>query len=166
MVAHSLTPTDEADGQRLRCQGVRWVDQRLTRSASSTTTLAQITGGPGSIVFHSFVGGIGAANLSWLERNFAITVDGEPTPQIVATGTEDWFDSGWYFNGRRDYNTSFHSYVGTNQPAGNTNAVGMATDLWSKWGGVPFTTSAVIKSLPEPACTTGDTLCWCLLYYQ
>jgi hypothetical protein len=41
---------------------------------------------------------------------------------------------GWvprYFNGRRVYNTSFHSYVGTNQPAGNMNAVGMATDLWS-----------------------------------
>jgi hypothetical protein len=29
-----------------------------------------------------------------LERNFSVTVDGEPTPQIVATGTEDWFDSG------------------------------------------------------------------------
>ena len=77
-----------------------------------------------------------------------------------------WFDSGWYFNGRRDYNTSFHSYVGTNQPAGNVNTVGMATDLWSKWGGVPFTTSAVVRSLPEAGCTTGDTLCWCILYYQ
>jgi hypothetical protein len=27
-----------------------------------------------------------------LERNFSITVDGEPTPQIVATGTEDWLE--------------------------------------------------------------------------
>ena len=121
---------------------------------------------PGSIVYHSYVGGVGATNLSWLERNFSITVDGEATPQIVATGTEDWFDSGWYFQGRRDYNTSFHSYVGTDQPAGNVNTVAMATDLWSKWGGVPFTTSAVIRSLPEAGCTTGDTLCWCILYYQ
>jgi hypothetical protein len=64
----------------------------------------------------------------------------------------------WYFNGRRDYNTSFHSYVGTDQPAGNVNTVAMATDLWSKWGGVPFTTSAVIRSLPEAGVTTGDTL--------
>jgi hypothetical protein len=166
MVAYSLTPTDEANGQRLRYKGVRYADQKVTRTASSTTTLAQITGGPGSIVYHSYVGGDGATNLSWLERNFSITVDGEPTPQIVATGTEDWFDSGWYFNGRRDYNTSFHSYVGTNRPPGNVNVVGMATDLWSKWGGVPFTTSAVVRSLPEPACTTGDTLCWCILYYQ
>jgi hypothetical protein len=155
-----------ANGQRLRYKGVRFVDQKLTRTASSTTTLAQITGGPGSIVYHSYVGGVGATNLSWMERNFSITVDGEATPQIVATGTEDWFDSGWYFQGRRDYNTSFHSYVGTNQPAGNVNTVGMATDLWSKWGGVPFTTSAVVRSLPEAGCTTGDTLCWCILYYQ
>jgi hypothetical protein len=166
MVTYSLTPTDEANGRRLRCKGVRYVDQKVTRTASATTTLAQITGGPGSIVYHSYVGGVGATNLSWLERNVSITVDGEPTAQIVATGTEDWFDSGWYFNGRRDYNTSFHSYVGTNQPAGNVNVVGMATDLWSKWGGVPFTASAVIQSLPEAGCTTGDTLCWCVLYYQ
>jgi len=166
MVTYSLTATDEANGQRLRYQGVRYVDQKLTRTATSTTTLAQITGGPGSIVYHSYVGGVGASNLSWLERNFSITVDGEATPSIVGTGTEDWFDSGWYFNGRRDYNTSFHSYVGTDQPAGNVNTVAMATDLWSKWGGVPFTTSAVIRSLPEAGVTTGDTLCWCILYYQ
>jgi len=145
---------------------VYYDDQKVTRTASATTTLAQITGGPGSIVYHSYVAGVGASNLSWLERIFSITVDGEPTAQIVGTGTEDWFDSGWYFNGRRDYNTSFHSYVGTDQPAGNVNTVGMATDLWSKWGGVPFTTSAVIRSLPEAGCTTGDTLCWCILYYQ
>jgi hypothetical protein len=44
MVTYSLTPTDEANGQRLRYQGVRYVDQRVTRTATSTTTLAQITG--------------------------------------------------------------------------------------------------------------------------
>jgi hypothetical protein len=34
-----------ANGQRLRYKGVRFVDQKLTRTASSTTTLAQITAG-------------------------------------------------------------------------------------------------------------------------
>src|SRR3954470_19094568 len=84
MVTYSLTPTDEANGQRLRYKGVRYVDQKVTRTASATTTLAQITGGPGSIIYHSYVAGIGATNLSWLERNFSIAVDGESTPQIVA----------------------------------------------------------------------------------
>jgi hypothetical protein len=36
----------------------------------------------------------------------------------------------------------------------------------SKWGGVPFTSSATMTALTEPACTTGDSLCWCVLYYQ
>lgn len=166
MVTYRRTASDEAEGRRLRCQGVRYVDQKVTRTAGSTTTLAHITGGPGSIVHHSHVGGVGATNLSWLERNVSVAIDGEPTAQIVATGTEDWFDSGWYFQGRRDYGTSVHSYVGTNRPAGNVNVVGMASDLWSKWGGIPFANSAVMTSLPEPACTTGDTLCWCILYYQ
>jgi hypothetical protein len=166
MVTYSLTSTDGANGRRLRCQGARFADQKVSRSASETTTLAQISGGPGSIVYHSQVGGIWASNLSWMERNFAITVDGEPQPQIVASGTEDWYDSAWYFGGWRDYNTSVHSYVTTNRPANNVNVVGMATDLWSKWGGVPFTKSALMQALPEPACTTGDTVCWCVLYYQ
>ena len=86
MPTYSLTPTDEANGQRLRYQGVRYADQKVSRVASATTTLAQITGGPGTTVYHSYVAGVGASNLSWLERNFAITVDGEPTPQIIGTG--------------------------------------------------------------------------------
>lgn len=166
MVTYSLTPTDEANGKRLRFQGARYVDQKVSRTASATTTLARITGGPGWIVYHSQVAGISASNLTWMERNFSVTIDEEPSPQIVSTGTEDWFDSAWYFNGKRDYNTSFHSYVGTDRPPNNVNTVGMATDLWSKWGGVSFTRSAVMLALPEPACTTGDTLCWCVLYYQ
>jgi hypothetical protein len=31
---------------------------------------------------------------------------------------------------------------------------------------VRFTTSATMTALTEPGCTTGDTLCWCILYYQ
>jgi cation diffusion facilitator family transporter len=56
--------------------------------------------------------------------------------------------------------------VGLNILVTGYRLVAMATDLWSKWGGVPFTTSAVIRSLPEAGVTTGDTLCWCILYYQ
>ena len=147
MVTYALTTTDEANGQRLRYQGVRYVDQKVTRTASSTTTLAQITGGPGSIVYHSYVAGVGATNRSWLERNFAITVDGEAIPQIVVTGTEDWFDSGWYFNGRRDYNnTGQLPQLHRHRPA-----VAMATDLWSKWGGIPSPPPQWSNPCPRPA---------------
>ena len=167
MASYALTATDQANGHRLRQQGARWLDQRITRTASQTTTLASISGGPGWIVYHSQVCGVGASNLSWLERDIAIAVDGETTPAIVSTGTEDWFDSAWYFNGWKDFDAGVHSYVGTDQPPSpNQYVAGMATDLMSKWGGVPFTASATMTALTEPACTTGDSLCWCILYYQ
>ena len=168
MVAYALTTTDRANGVRLRQQGARWLDQKLARTASQTTLLASISGGPGWIVWHSQVGGVGAVNLSWLERNFSIWVDGGETfAAIVATGTEDWFDSAWYFNGYQDFMSGMFSYVGTEHGPGAQNTiVGMATDLLAKWGGVPFTTSAVMTADTEPACTTGDTFSWCVLYYQ
>lgn len=166
MATYALTSTDEAGGKRLRHQGARLIDQAVTRAAGDVTTLANISGGGGWIVYHSQVGGMGASNDSWMERNFSIQVDGEPTAQIVATGSEDWYDSAWYFNQWADYNTSVHSYVGTDKPSAQPHAVGMATDLWSKWGGVPFQSSALMQAQTEPACTTGDTLCWCVLYYQ
>lgn len=176
MVTYALTATDEADGKRLRCSGARWADQHVTRQPGDATVLADVSGGPGWIVYHSQVGGVDAAQItsaptdnnndSWMERNFSITVDGEPQPSIVATGTEDWYDSAWYFNGWRDFNTSIHSYVGTDKPTAQPHVVGMVTDLWSKWGGVPFQSSAVMRAETESACTTGDRFCWCVLYYQ
>jgi hypothetical protein len=44
--------------------------------------------------------------------------------------------------------------------------MGMGTDLWSKWGGVPFTQSARLTILTESAVTTGDVFSYCVLYYQ
>ncbi len=152
------------DGMRLWCQGKRFQGQAVNRTAGDVTTLMSTISGPGSIVYHSQVGGVGAANLTWLERNFTVTLDGNPDT-VKATGTEDWFDSAWYFQGRRDFSPSLHTYIGTDQPSFMPNAVGMATDLLSKWGGIPFQNSAVMKAETEPACTTGDTVCWSVLYY-
>ena len=95
-----------------------------------------------------------------------IAVDGESTPSIQSSGTEDWFDSGWYFEGWRDYGTSVHSYVGTDKPSSQPHVVGMVTDLWSKWGGVPFQSSAVMQAQTESACVTGDRFAFAVLYYQ
>jgi hypothetical protein len=166
MVTFAKTATDEANGQRLRCQGKRWMDQPVLRAAADATKFAAISGGPGSVVWHSQVGGIGANNQSWLERNMAFYLDGEPNPSIQATGTEDWFDSAWYFNGWKDYSTSRHSFVGTGLPAAQPNCFGMATDLLGKWGGVPFNSACQFFAFSEPACITGDYLCWTVLYYQ
>lgn len=174
MATYTRTPTDEANGMRLRCQGARFVDRAVTRQPADVTTLADISGGPGWIVHFSQVGGIDAAAISpnsanldsWMERNFSFTIDGESSPSIVTSGTEDTFDSAWYFNGWQDYNSSRHSYVGTDKPPRQPHAVGMSTDLWSKWGGVRFENSAVMRAETEPLCITGDRVCWAVLYYQ
>lgn len=164
MVTYSLT--DPGVAYRLRCQGARWRDQAIWRNAGDTTTLLDTGSGMGWIVYHSQVGGLDANNFSWLERNFAIYLDGESNPSLLATGTEDWYDSAWYFNFWRDYPTSRHTCVGTMAPSNAPNAAGMATDFMSKWGGIKFNSKAHMQANPEPACNTGDHFCYCVLYYQ
>ncbi|WP_228553934.1 glycoside hydrolase family 172 protein [Catenulispora pinisilvae] len=46
----------------------------------------------------------GPINRSYLEGNERVYVDGARTPQMIGTGTEDFFQSGWYFNHGPDTN--------------------------------------------------------------
>lgn len=162
MVSSRYLAADYA--KRLRCAGRRYADQRVSRAAGDITTLATIIGTPGSLVYHSQVAGDGASNDTWMERNIAVNADGSSA--VESSGTEDYWDSAWYFNGRKNYQVSPHSFVGTDKPSYNPHVVAMGTDLWSKLGGIPWTSSCVVQALTEPACTTGDTLAWCILYYQ
>jgi hypothetical protein len=167
MLTYRLTATDDAAGLRLRCSGARYLDQAITRASNATNVLLNVSGGPGWIVSHSYVAGAGASNTTWLARNVQVQVDGEATPQIVSSGTDNWFDSGWLYFGRRDYSIGRHSYVGASQPpAPNQYAAGQVTDLLSKWGGVPFESAAVMSITSKAACTTGDTFSYAVLYYQ
>ena len=43
----------------------------------------------------------------YLEGNERIFVDGETTPSIIGTGTEDYFSSGWYFD-TGPYSAAYH----------------------------------------------------------
>lgn len=166
MAAYSLFASDRANGLRLRGTGVRQPNA-VAVAAAATYQLANLTGGPGALVWHSYIGGFATAtNLTWLERNFALTIDGEGSPSIVSSGTEDWFDSAWYYNGWRDFSAGMHSYVATDLPAGWPYCVGQATDLLSKWGGIPFNNSLVMTLQTEAVCTTGHTFCYSLLYYM
>jgi hypothetical protein len=167
MVTYTLGDADP--GMRLRSQGYRYADQKVTRAAGDVNTLMQITNpGPGSVVYTSYVGGVDTtnSNLTWLERDFAFYIDGEPTPSIRTTGTEDTFDSGWYFNGAANQTLGRHSFIGTCQPPVQPYCAAMATDWWGKWGGIPFSSTCTVQILTEDAVTTGDTFCGCTLYYH
>lgn len=166
MVAYTLGDADP--GQRLRSQGYRH-DQRVTRAIGDENTLMRTTkSGPGSVVYTSYVGGMDTtgANLSWLERDFAFYVDGETTPSIRTTGTEDTVDSAWYFTGAANQTLGRHSFLGALQPPAQPYCAAMATDWWSKWGGIPFRSTCELQVLTEDAVSTGDTFCACVLYYQ
>lgn len=175
MAAYSLTSTDEAGGRRLRCSGQRYADQAVSRTIGDTNTVLDTTvartnqpviSGPGSVVYLGYVAGVNANAFTWLERNWAYYLDGETAPSIETSGTEDTFDSGWYFTGAANTELGRHSFIGTNAPSGEPYCMGMGTDLWSKWGGVPFTQSARLTILTESAVTTGDVFSYCVLYYQ
>lgn len=160
--------TDRADGWRLRGQGTRMQPTPVTLTATQTSTRMSTTGGPGAVIWHSYVGGYQASNLSWMERNFVIRTDDETLANAVvrATGTEDWFDSGWYFQGWSDFDAGLYSYVGADKPAANPTIVGMATDLLGKWGGVPFESSCDLFLDTEAVCTTSHSFSDCILYYS
>ncbi|TDO46304.1 DUF2961 family protein [Kribbella sp. VKM Ac-2527] len=53
----------------------------------------------------------------YLEGDERVYVDGERTPAIHGTGTEDYYESGWYFN-RGTYSTPFHGNSGHEVQAG------------------------------------------------
>ncbi|GAA1624053.1 hypothetical protein GCM10009744_09300 [Kribbella alba] len=54
----------------------------------------------------------------YLEGDERVYVDGERTPAIHGTGTEDYYESGWYFN-QGTYSTPFHGNSGHEVQAGD-----------------------------------------------
>ncbi len=48
--------------------------------------------------------------LSFLEGDEQIFVDGESKPSVQGTGTEDYFNSGWYFN-RGEFSAPYHGLI-------------------------------------------------------
>jgi hypothetical protein len=178
MAYYNYDAVDRANGIRLRCQGIRYADQVTTYSYANPVQLANITSGPGWVAWLSQVGGINVTNnsgtnyLSWMERNLCVQLDGETVQgaSLVTTGTEDTFDSSWYFEGWRDFSAGPDSYVGTDQlgASGSANqyAVGMATDYIGKFGGIYFNSSCNMTFQPEPACQTSDQRVWSVLYYN
>lgn len=172
MAYYHYTSTDLANGVRLRAQNLRYADSLTAYTASQAVALANITSGPGWVVWLSQVGGVSATNLSWMERNLCVQLDGETVQgaSLVTTGTEDTFDSAWYYHGWHNYNAGPDAYVGADMPGASGSAsatiVGMATDYLSKFGGIYFNSSCVMSFQPEPACTSGDSRVWCVLYYN
>lgn len=53
---------------------------------------------------------IAPRNISFLEGDEQVFVDGENRPSIIGTGTEDYFSSGWYYD-RGEYSAPYHGVI-------------------------------------------------------
>ena len=60
-------------------------------------------------------------SLWFLEGDEMVYVDGEKEPSIRGTGTEDYFNSGWYFK-QGEFDTPFHGLVLKDEEAGRVTA--------------------------------------------
>ncbi|MFG1709590.1 glycoside hydrolase family 172 protein [Nonomuraea sp. M3C6] len=84
----------------------------------------------------------GPANRNYLEGDERVFVDGSRTPQIHGTGTEDFYQAGWYFN-RETFNTPFHGNTAHLAPATGCPAESDCTGAYRLMIGdaVPFGSS-------------------------
>jgi hypothetical protein len=155
----------------LKSTGSHWIGgTRATVAAGSNATLATIpAGNPGIIVGHSMCGG-NTSDYSYLERYVALYIDGEATPSIQSSGTEDWFTaSDYFFNGQTPFSSHGSMGLGAgpyNQNGTPVNAFSALVDILALNGGYPFTSSASLVWLNHPAATVGNVYATCLWYYR
>lgn len=71
-------------------------------------------------------------SLSFLEGDEQVTVDGEKTPSILRTGTEDYFSSGWYFD-TGVYSAQYHGVTIKDVDKGRVSAY-----RWHIEDAIPF----------------------------
>ncbi len=69
----------------------------------------------------------------YLEGNERVFIDGETTPSVIGTGTEDYFSSGWYFD-TGPYSAPFHGATIKDSLSGRVSAY-----RWHIHDPVPFT---------------------------
>ncbi|QFY10419.1 DUF2961 domain-containing protein [Nonomuraea phyllanthi] len=81
----------------------------------------------------------GPTTRNYLEGDERVQVDGSRTPQIHGTGTEDFYQAGWYFN-RETFTTPFHGNTAHLAPATGCPANGDCTGAYRLMIGdaVPF----------------------------
>lgn len=139
---------------RLKSRCVPWI---TPITGGSEYTHINLTETEGWLVYNCLTMQGSGSNLM-LESNMKIYIDGESTPSLESTGTEDWFDDCWYFGGRSP-SISWRM-------ANVINLAGyrfqVALDLQEMFGGLYF--SNAVKTIWEA--TTPSTFAYIWLWYQ
>lgn len=151
---------DITDSRRLKSSGRTHSDMVSITVGDPDYAMLSASGNPGTIVFHS-VGITDATTNGYLESDMTLYVDGEGSPSISSTGTEDWFQSGWYYGG-----------FARSTPIANTSFVDLTShntmqslDLLQLMGGIYFSDSVdFYMSLNET--DTNFSMAYLVLYYE
>lgn len=152
---------------RLHTIGNKWIGGQANVTVGSDATLATISSEtPGIIVGHSMAMG-NAMDYSYLERYVAVYIDGESTPSIQSSGTEDWFTGSDYFNSGQHPFSHYGAMGFGVQYESNTSPcpTSCLVDILALNGGYPFTTGATMKWLNHAAVSSSCNYGSCLFYY-
>ncbi|MBI1256643.1 MAG: DUF2961 domain-containing protein [Chloroflexi bacterium] len=148
--------TDEiTDPRRLKSASRTWAN-KATVLANSAYEFLDFQGS-GTLVWHSLIQE-GRTKIAFLETDFNVTVDGELT--IQNTGVEDWFLSGWYFQGgRRSRDYAFVSHINKKELK-----VSAGVDFLALFGGIKFSESINLSWDFEESDSDVD-VSYLILYY-
>lgn len=116
----------------------------------------------------SYVGETVTTDSTYLERNIAYYVDGEGSPSIEATGTEDIFTAGWYFSSLLNDNGLFGSRPWVALASLDKTvqtSVAAAFDHLAYSGGIPFNDNLRIDLETEGAVLVDHSYGFCGLFY-
>jgi len=145
---------------RLKGAGTTWLNKK-TVAAGGSFTFLDVSGFEGWLIYHSMVM-VGASNLSFMESDVAVYIDGETSPSIYSTGTEDWMTGSFYFQHWAPYYTPWSActvYDSTNY------RVAACIDLLELLGGIRFNNA--VKMVWDCAeSTTNVDISYCVLYYK
>ncbi len=79
-------------------------------SKDKNYTILETTGQGHYVGTALFMQGIHPRNISFLEGDEMVYIDGADKPSIIGTGTEDYFSSGWYYD-HGPYSAPYHGVI-------------------------------------------------------
>ena len=149
--------TDITDTKRLKSAGNTWVN-KVTVNSNSSFDFLDLAAGSGVVVWHSMVFQ-GVSNNTAIESDVNVYVNGEGSPSISSTGTEDWFMSAWdWLAGARSTPWELSTYN-----ASNIHVAGL--DLMELLGGIKFD-NGITVTWDTAEATTNAYLSYLILYYE
>jgi hypothetical protein len=150
---------------RLKSNGVTYANKVSVAAAATATFFTLSNAAGGWLVWFGLVEAeLSAANNTYLERTFAAYIDGEGSPSILTSGTEDFFlGSNYYGAGSRNYFSTPWTMI-TNITDTTAN-VCHGIDLLAYCGGYKFSSSLKLDLQTDVDTTNSHKMSYVGLYY-